>query len=96
MLWIVGVSLAPQEMFDLYCDYLQASSQVVEPLPKSHLLLHLFDRTLQTGNPKTFAFFRDESLNIPLKDIAKKAYAAVFHQRVLSYFKLGQIRKLLC
>jgi hypothetical protein len=82
-------------MFDLYATYMRESKTIIDPQPKTHLLLHLFDRVPETGNPRNFAFFKDEDLNRPLAAISKTAYALTFHQRVLSYFRKahGSTRK---
>jgi hypothetical protein len=88
-------NLVEQVMFDLYATYMRESKTIIDPQPKTHLLLHLFDRVPETGNPRNFAFFKDEDLNRPLAAISKTAYALTFHQRVLSYFRKahGSTRK---
>ena len=60
----------------------------VQMSPKHHLILHLFhpSSVAQTGNPRLFANWYDESLNSDLAALSKRAHAHKFEARVLTDF----------
>ena len=59
----------------------------VNQTPKFHFLLHLVWDTQRNGDPRTYATYLDESLNMELAAVASAAYSCVWHQRVLLYMK---------
>ena len=57
--------------------------------PKSHLMVHVIQRTLLQGNPWNFTTFEDESLNKQLKKVLRCCHQMQFE--VMCYTKLDKV-----
>ena len=78
-----------KKMFDLYYAHARCAKLAGARLvSKTHYLLHCFSRSVHTGNPTSFAFFFDESLNKSLAATCRGAYSVHFEKRVLEFFQV--------
>ena len=56
--------------------------------PKSHLMIHLFQRAVSKGNPRFYHTYRDESLNKMLANVARSAHRLSWQETVFKKLKL--------
>ena len=71
-----------QECFDAYKEFLRTTEADSE-VPKRHMFMHLLKRLDFSGNPRSYATWRDEALNKMLKASCQSVSQATFEQSVL-------------
>ena len=79
---------AIQSMHDAYNRFkAHADAAGVRELPKLHQLLHLVDNTARQGNPREYACFEDEGVNLILREIVRSAHRSVWRYRCFEKFE---------
>jgi hypothetical protein len=81
-----------QKCFDLWAKFVNSARLVPEmdiDIPKSHLMIHVNNRSEWHGNPWRYTTFLDESLNKEFKRVLRNCHQCNFEN--LAMFKLSHV-----